>query len=102
MSKIPTSFTLFGQEIKVLFRKTLVKKHKAVGMWKSNENKIELQTSSKTLPISADNIESTLWHEIVHAILDKNSYDNLNEDEEFVDRMANSIREVLNTAKYKQ
>lgn len=99
---IPISFTLFGQEIKVLLRKTLLKKHRALGMYKTNENKVELQCSTKASPISAENIESTLWHEIVHAILDKNSYDKLNDDEEFVDRMANSIREVVNTFKYKE
>lgn len=96
---IPKSFKIFGQTIKVQMVKTLVSDEEAVGLWLANENKIKLQKSSEKYPIKEENIEQTFYHELTHCILDKIGHNELSSNEEFVERFAQALHQVVKTFK---
>lgn len=91
--EIPKQFTIFGETYKV---KQLVKVHKD-GRWGEHEplgNVIKIKKG-----LNEEQKMQTYYHELVHAILTNLSYSELNEDEEFVDRFAKALHQVIKTSK---
>lgn len=95
---IPKSFNIFGQTIRVKWRKTLLKKEKAWGLWDANSNTIFLQVPGKGIELSKEQLEQTFMHEVLHACLDILNYEQLSENENFIDRLSNALHQVIVTS----
>lgn len=84
-----------GHEIVVAQKDDLVDKDGMYGCWMQTRNQIIVQTPND------DHSESfmlqTFWHEAIHAALDILGYEELSEDEEFVDRLGQAIHQILRT-----
>ncbi|KKK65556.1 hypothetical protein LCGC14_2972980, partial [marine sediment metagenome] len=63
-------------------------------------NKITLASKEARRTISKDEIDITFIHEVIHFILQKTKYPDLNNDEQFVTLMARALHQVLTTIKY--
>lgn len=90
---IPKSFQIFGETYKV---KQLIKVHKD-DRWGEHEptgNVIKIKKS-----LNEDQKEQVYLHEVVHCILTNLSYEELNNDEVFVDRFAKALHQILKTSK---
>lgn len=99
--EIPKSFKLFGQKITVEMRKALFyEKEKQNGLCLPQENKILIQENTKKYPHAQDNIEQTFYHEFTHFMLYKLGYDELSQDEKFVDQIASCIHQLQNSMEY--
>lgn len=46
---------------------------------------------------SLSEVEATFWHEVVHAVLLSLNYDELSDDEDFVERMGRSFAQIRDT-----
>lgn len=90
---IPKKLTILGHTIKIKRVKTIPKHKNCRGLWVPNKNLIYI----KIEPGNIDIEEQTLWHEIVHAMLDNLSYDELSNDEGFVDRLGSVLHQVIKT-----
>ena len=91
---IPKTFTIFGHEYRVVFVDTLDSKD-SVGECLPMQNEIRIK---KEMHISLQ--EQTYLHEIIHCILTSLSYSKLNNDEVFVDQMAQCLHQILKSSKY--
>jgi predicted SprT family Zn-dependent metalloprotease len=99
--EIPKSFKLFGQKISVEMRKALFfEGDKSNGLCLPNENKILIQDNTKKYPHAQDNIEQTFYHEFTHFMLYKLGYDELSQDEKFVEQIASCLHQLQNTMEY--
>jgi|688.fasta_scaffold28640_9 hypothetical protein len=58
------------------------------GLWVPDKNLIYVVVGNTDLE------EQTLWHEIVHAMLDNIGYQELSDDEQFVDRLGSILHQV--------
>ena len=85
MRKIPTRIEIFGQEITIVQVDDLLERERRHGDWRADVNIIRVQTPSKDHP--KDVCFQTYFHEVVHAALDLLGYDELSEDEAFVERL---------------
>ena len=97
--EIPTTFEIFGEKIKVKIVKKLNFNESAVGMTYHRKGLIEIQDSTEAWPISKDSMEQTFFHELMHLVLKKLSYDELSSDENFAERMGNALQQVFKTMK---
>jgi hypothetical protein len=98
--RIPKSFKLHGQTIKVKYVTNLVYKQGAFGQAKYVENRIELQPNTKDVPVPYEQVEETFLHEMIHHILNHmgGKYESeLKSDEEFVEGFAQLLHQGLTT-----
>lgn len=90
--KLPKTFKLLDHTIKVIEKAGLVAEHNAFGMWSHTELTIwvdpEVPTSMQA---------HTLWHEIMHAVLDLTGHSKLSYNERFVDAMGGALAQVIRT-----
>lgn len=93
--KIPKEFELLGQKIKVKYRKTLIDKEEAYGIWIHDENTILLQQSTTKYPLSEDQIMQTFFHELLHACCDLAGYDKISSDERFINSVASILHQFI-------
>ena len=92
---IPSQIKLFNQTIKVVYSRTLMDKQGAFALWEYNKNKITLQQSTRKNPLTKEQIESSLVHEITHSFLDLMGHSKLSEDEVFVSSLSNLIHQFI-------
>jgi hypothetical protein len=91
---IPKEFKIFGETYKV---KQLAKIDK-LGSWgehNPNKNVIKILKS-----LNDEQKQQTFYHEILHVILYNLKYDELNEDEVFIDRLSKALHQIITTSKY--
>ena len=88
--KIPKSFECMGFTITV--KMIDLKEGELCGKWKPDQNTI-LIDPNKNKDIQGE----TFWHEFMHCALETLSYDKLNADEAFVDRMAQCLHQLMKT-----
>jgi hypothetical protein len=98
--KIPKSFELFGNTIKVSFNKSKTRELSALGAFSSNINELILTDICDQGKLPKDVIYQTFLHELTHAILFKLSKDDIAKDEIFVEQFAQLLYQYLKTAKY--
>lgn len=91
--QIPKQFQIFGETYKI---KQLVRVHKD-DRWGEHEPTGNIIKIKKTL--NQDQKEQAYFHEMIHCILTNLSYNDLNEDEVFVDRVAKALHQILKTSK---
>ena len=93
--EIPDKFSLFGHVITVKKRTDLSYQEGAWGRARHGENTIEVQLATKAHPIDQTEVEQTYLHEVIHIVLGKLGYNELNNDEKFVDQLAGCLHQVL-------
>ena len=93
--KIPKSFKIFNQTIKVIFKKNLIDKQGAFGLWDYNKNTIYLQPSTRKHILTKEQIHSTFLHEASHAILNLMGEDKLSANEKFISSFSNSLHQLI-------
>ena len=98
--KVPTSFKLFGNTIKVIHTPSLSFYKNAIGEARFLTEKVMLQTSNNGFPISEKKMEQVFCHELVHHLLRSMGREKLNDDEVFVDLFGCLLHQALDTAKY--
>ncbi len=102
--RIPKSFQLYGQTIKVKYGNRLLMDEDALGVARFLMNEIHLLPNSDGIPRTKEQIEKTYLHELVHWLFyyTFNGTDNaeLITDEFAVDNIANLLHQVLKTSKY--
>lgn len=93
---IPKKLGILGHIIKVKRVKVIPKHKDCRGLWIPDKNLIYVQIQ----PGNSDLEEQTLYHEIVHAMLDNLAYNELSHDEDFVDRLGSALHQVIKTLEY--
>ncbi len=94
--RIPKSFKLFNQTIKVIYRTNLLDKHDCFGMWDELKNVIYLQKSTRKYKLNKEQIFSTFCHEYLHCCLDLLGYHKISSDEKFVSSLSHLIDQLIN------
>ena len=97
--KIPKSFELFGSTITVKFDDDKCNENSAYGIGMYKGNTILLRKKAHGADIEKTEIECSFLHEIIHFIVDRLAYDDLN-NEEFVTRFSSALHQCLTTQKY--
>lgn len=92
---IPSEIKLFNQTIKVVYSRTLMDKQGAFAIWEYDKNRIVLQQSTRKRPLTKEQIESSLVHEVTHAFLDLTGNHKLSENEVFVSSLSNLIHQFI-------
>lgn len=92
--KLPKTFKLLDHTIKVREKPGLVGDQNAFGMWSHAELTIWIDPE---VPTSMQ--AHTLWHEIMHAVLDLTGHSKLSNNERFVDAMGGALAQVIRTIK---
>lgn len=99
VGRIPKSFQLFGHTIEVSLEDEYIVHREQLcrGLWCPEQNKIRLANAKD----QADSIlHQTLWHEMVHAVLDRLGEDELSNNEKLVDLLGQAFYQINITAKY--
>lgn len=96
--RIPKSFKIFGQTIRVRFDKDLIENEEIYGLSCFETNEITLQTPGSNL--TQTQVEVTFLHEMIHMILSNASFDKESKNERLVDTLANLIHQVMKTSIY--
>lgn len=91
--KIPKTFQIFGKTITVK-QPWKVDREDSRGEWLYEKAVIKLRRS-----LNIEEKEVVFWHETVHSILDTLEYNDLSNDERFVERFSKALHQVLKTAK---
>lgn len=81
-----------GINYEVSYDNDIITADNSIGQIKYNQQQIKLHKN-----IGDDVKLQTLMHEIIHGILYSNHYHDLNIDEEFVDRLATTIVNMMDT-----
>lgn len=92
---IPAQFKLFNQTIKVIYKRDLISKKGAFGLWDYNKNKIYLQQSTKENILTEEQVHQTFIHEATHSCLDLMGRHDLSKDEVFVSTFSNLIHQFI-------
>lgn len=92
---VPSEIVLFGQTIKIIYKRDLIDKYQAFGFWDYNKNKIYIQQSTRKHKLTEEQIHQTLTHECTHAFLDLLGHSILSQDEVFVSSLSNLIHQYI-------
>ena len=98
--KIPKSFKLFGSTITVEFDNDKCDQDESYGLVKFKSNKMFLSDFAQGFKIDLNEIESSYYHEMLHFILNRLGYDDLNDDEKFVKQVSKALQQCLTTQEY--
>lgn len=91
---IPRKFTIGGQEINVIIKKT-IEVEGAIGAYKSMENEIHIQTHMDGKALPKSQVEQTFYHEYVHCLFDQCRQPELCSNESLVDLMGEFLYQSL-------
>ena len=101
--KIPKSFELFGQTIKVVWDNDGLNKAELYAQAVLRDNVIKLSDEciidGKCQKLQKDKINANFLHEVIHFILSLME-DEKGDDEQFVTRIAELLYQFQKTAKY--
>jgi len=98
--RIPKSFNIFGHTYTVEFDSQLDVDHDAVGTCSTRKHIIKLQPDSEAKPRLKSQIEQSYLHELVHVILRELMYNDLDNNEQFIDTFASALHQILTTSEY--
>ncbi len=90
---LPRKFTILHRTYKIS-RVTKVDEDDSYGEFDYSSCTIKIKKG-----LSPDDEYQTFLHEVVHAILSELSYDNLNNDERFVDVFSKALYQIIKTMK---
>lgn len=92
VTKLPKQFKLLNHTVKIVVKKGLMEEHTCYGMWDATQLVIYIDPD---VPQSV--LAHTLWHEMMHAILDLTGHTKLSKNERFVDSMGGALAQVVAT-----
>ena len=98
--KIPKSFELFGQTIRVNYDDAQCKKGDCYGYVIWVQNSITLSETDDEYKVCDEHLSQTFLHEFYHFVLKKSGYNNLADNEVLVNSLANAHQQLYKTAKY--
>jgi len=95
----PTKFKCGALHYKIVYSPTLISDTGGVGQHEMDIETITIASESAggARPFSERYVKSTLWHEIVHAILTQMGETERSDDERFVEGFANLLAQVIDT-----
>lgn len=93
--KIPKKVRILARTYDVNFVPNLTTDKNCSGEIAFREQIIRLQPSSESMPRHHEMIEAAFFHELIHGCLYELNYSDLQNDEGFVDRLANVIYAAL-------
>lgn len=107
--KIPKSFQLLGQTIRVVFRPEKFTEHDGnTGFASYRLNEIQLCPSTETHPLTDKQIEQVFWHELTHFVLYHSGAaysgkeDYMHKEEGFVDLVGSLLHQAVTTFNYSE
>jgi len=98
--KIPKSFELGGKNISVVIMDELLDKRQILGEARYNDDEILVQNKCKNPRVTAESMEQTFLHELVHWFMLVMGEDELRKNEKFVDLLAVFLHQYLKSAEY--
>ncbi len=98
--KIPKSFELIGETIKVELVEDLMQNDDLVGAACYRIGVAKIQKDMPGIHRSDEQMFHTFIHELIHWMMNKQGRDELQKDEKFIDMTADMLVQVLKTAKY--
>lgn len=104
--RIPIRFRLFGQTIRVVWDPEMRHSDDHTGQARYRFNEIRIQPSVEGSPRTADSIEHTFFHELMHWVLYYAGWAyeagkrDLHDDERLVDLCAGLLHQALTTMEY--
>ena len=99
--RIPSSFKLFGETIKVVIKKDLIDRDDLLGAACYRQNRIELQDINQdAYDRPSSQMEVIFLHELVHFILCSLGEDELRKDERLVNLISRALHQALVTMNY--
>ena len=96
---IPNKFTLGGTEYSVKIEDSSID-NAVVAQVSYPEALVSISSRSKGKQCTADYMEASFYHELVHAMLETMGKQALSEDEELVEGLANQLHQFMKTADY--
>ena len=96
---IPIKFTLGGTEYRVKIEDSSID-NAVVAQVSYPEALVSVSSRSKGKKCTADYMEASFYHELVHAMLETMGKHTLSEDEELVEGLANQLHQFMKTADY--
>lgn len=96
---IPKSFQLGGKTYTVKIDNDINYDVSCHGVHEPYLQKISLADTIRNKKISQEHVEETFYHELVHAILTMISNEDLNKDEDFVNRFSAMLYQYMKTKK---
>ena len=100
--RIPDTFTLHGQTIKVNHVNHLASENAALGETRPSRNSIILQDNVEGYKIPLTQLEEVFLHEMFHLILHHADYKELCNDERFVEICAQLLHQAFTSMTYKE
>ena len=105
--KIPKSFKLAGQTIRVQFESKIRGSKRdngseveVIGLAEYDANRIRLQKTAGGKIMPQDKIEQAFMHELIHHLLSVMGENKLSGNEKFVDTFASLLHQALTTMEY--
>lgn len=96
---IPKSFSLAGQEFRVVWDTRYLERDCLMGSINYHTNTVTLTETVKDTVLPKDKVEQVFFHELVHGILYSMREEKLNNDEQFVDTFSTFLHQALKTFK---
>lgn len=96
---IPKEFKLFGNTIKVVFDNKECDKDDCYGLARYKTDTIVLQNEAHGRAITREEIETVFLHEVIHFILNRLKYSDLDNNEQFITQFSRALHQVLTTQK---
>lgn len=93
--KIPESLKIMGRTFKIEYDKTLSRERDSSGLICIDEGKIKILPDREEHRRCKDALIETLLHEIIHVAMYSLSYKELFNDENFVERLAHILHEII-------
>jgi len=100
LCKIPKSFELLSNTIKVKYSSKLQQEKGAIGQSNFAENQLVIQKDTPASPISSDCQYHTYWHEVVHFLFYSAGEPELCANEKLVDLLGNLLAQHERTRKF--
>jgi len=97
--KIPDKIELMGSIIKTVYDQQILDEFKQLAQYNSSFNEIRLKKRIEDRNLDENIIFENYIHELIHAMLIKLGYMELNDDEKFVEQFANLLVQVLKQLK---
>ena len=99
--RLPKQFKLGGMVVTIEVNNDILHDN-ALGQAFPNENKILLAIKDRQTEFPKTKVEQTLYHEILHMVLDSLGYHELSSDEKFIQSVSLLLHQAINSLQYEK
>lgn len=96
--EIPQSFSVGGLDYKVIHDNSL-RYGEEYGHWNGSTCTIHIAETAGGEKLTEERKQQTFFHELIHAVLDAIGEDELNDNEQFIDALSNTLYQAIKTMK---